>query len=148
VRIVEGPVIPPPPVAEVVAEDVAKAEESVDFVILVLVRLPFLFGVEGSSLAAALSSAWAWERTFKRRRWWARLLRAESEDEENLEKKIVSRRWGVWDARYADVRINVEKYGRDGRADGAGFDANGARKVLIGADESSGTIRCTSADSP
>lgn len=137
--------MPPPPVAEVVAEEVAKAEERVDLVMRVLVRLPFLLGVEAS---AALSSAWAWDNTFRRRRWCARLLRAESEDDENLEKKIVSRRWGVWDARYADVRINVEKYGRDGRADGAGFGANGARNVLLGTDDSSGTIRCTSADSP
>lgn len=75
-------------------------------------------------------------------------MRAESEDEENLEKKIVSSRCGVWDARYADVKINVEKYGRDGRAEGAGFGANGAPNVLLGADDSSGTIRCTSADSP
>lgn len=111
-RIVDGPVIPaPPPVAEVVAEEVAKADERVDFVMRVFVRLPFprLFGVEGPSFAACLSSAWAWERTFRRRRWWARLFRAEREDEENLEKKIVSRRWGVWEARYADVRMRVEK---------------------------------------
>lgn len=49
--------MPPAPVAEVVAEEVAKAAERVDLLIRVLVRLPFLLGVEGSSLA--LSSAWA-----------------------------------------------------------------------------------------
>jgi hypothetical protein len=93
VRIVDGPAMPaPPPMADVVAEEVAKAEERVDFVMRVLVRFPFLLGVEGSSFAARLSSAWAWERTFKRRRWWARLFRAERDDEENLEKKIVSSR--------------------------------------------------------
>jgi hypothetical protein len=37
------------------------------------------------------------------------LFRAEREEEENLEKKIVSRRWGVWEAKYADVRMRVEK---------------------------------------
>lgn len=52
--------------AEVVAEDVANADERVDFVIRVFVRLPFLFGVEGSWAA---SSAWAWESTLRRRRW-------------------------------------------------------------------------------
>lgn len=70
VRMVDGPVMPePPPTAEVVAEDVAKADDRVDLVMRVLVRFPFLFGVEGSSLAACLSSAWAWDRTLRRRRW-------------------------------------------------------------------------------
>lgn len=90
---------PPPPMAEVVAEDVAKAEERVDFVMRVLVRLPFLFGVEAASVAACRSSACACERSFRRRRWWARLLRADRDEEENFEKKIVSSRCGVCDAR-------------------------------------------------
>ena len=52
-RIVEGPVIPaPPPGAEVVAEDVAKADSRVVFVMRVFVLFPFLLGVEGSWLAA------------------------------------------------------------------------------------------------
>lgn len=149
VRMVDGPVMPaPPPTADVVAEDVAKAEDRVDLVMRVLVRFPFLFGVEGSSLAACLSSAWALERTLRRRRWWARLFRADREDEENLEKKIVSSLCGVWDAKYADVKISVEKYGSEGRAEEAGVGAKGARDVLLGAEEPSGTIRCTSADSP
>ena len=67
--MVDGPVMPaPPPTADVVAEDVANALERVDLVIRVLVRLPFR-GVEGSSFAAALSSACACDRTFSRRRW-------------------------------------------------------------------------------
>ena len=128
--------------ADVVAEEVAKAEERVDFVIRVLVRLPFLFGVEGSSLAACLiSSAWAWERTLRRRRWWARLLRADSEEEENLEKKIVSRRCGVCDATYADVKIRVEKYGKEGSPERATPVDKGFHNVLLGAEESSGTMR-------
>lgn len=117
VRMVDGPATPgAPPTADVVAEVVAKADSSVDFVIRVFWRLPF-FGVEGSM--ALLSSACARDSSFKRRRWCARLFRAESEDEENFEKKIVSRRWGMCEARYADVRIRVAKYGRDGRGDGA-----------------------------
>lgn len=144
--MVDGPAMPaPPPMADVVAEEVAKAEERVDFVMRVLVRFPFL-GVAWLSFAACLSSAWAWERTFKRRRWWARLFRAERDDEENLEKKIVSSRWGVCEARYADVRIKVEKYGREGRAEGIKVFASGARFAPAGV--SSGTMRCTSADSP
>lgn len=116
-RIVDGPVTPgAPPGADVVAEEVAKADSSVDFVIRVFWRLP-LPGVEG--LLALLSSACARDSSFRRRRWWARLFRADSEDEENFEKKIVSRRWGMCEARYADVRIRVAKYGRDGRGDGA-----------------------------
>ena len=71
VRMVDGPVMPaPPPIADVVADEVAKAEERVDLVIRVFVRLPLpFFGVDGSSFAACLSSACAWERTLSRRRW-------------------------------------------------------------------------------
>lgn len=66
VRIVEGPVIPAaPPIADVVADEVANADESVDLVMRVLTRLPFLS--EAPPLAA--SSACAWERTLRRRRW-------------------------------------------------------------------------------
>lgn len=50
------------------------------------------------------------------------------------------------EARYADVRIRVEKYGREGRAEGIAVFASGARLALSGV--SSGTMRCTSADSP
>ena len=74
------------------------------------------------------------------------MLRADRDDEENFEKKIVSSRCGVCEARYADVRIKVEKYGREGRAEGITDFANGALVVL--ASVSSETIRCTSADSP
>jgi hypothetical protein len=51
VRIVDGPIIPgPPPEAEVVADEVAKAESRIDLVmrVFVLEPLPLLFGVDGS----------------------------------------------------------------------------------------------------
>ena len=37
------------------------------------------------------------------------------DEEENFEKKIVSRRGGMQDARNADARINFERYGKEGR---------------------------------
>ena len=46
-------------------------------------------------------------------------MRAESEEEENLEKKIVSSLWGMCEAKYAEVSIRVAKYGRVGRGEGA-----------------------------
>ena len=99
-------VLPAGVAAEVVAEEVAKAELRVDFVMRVFWRLPLL-GVEGPE--AWLSSAWARERSLRRRRWWARLFRADRDDEENFEKKIVSSRCGMCEARYADVRMRVGK---------------------------------------
>ena len=67
VRMVDGPVMPAaPPAAEVVADVVANAFSSVDLVMRVLVRLPFLLGVAGPWLASRASSAWAWERTLRR----------------------------------------------------------------------------------
>ena len=42
----------PPPGAEVVADEVAKADSRVVFVMRVFCLLPFLLGVEGSWLAA------------------------------------------------------------------------------------------------
>lgn len=100
-----------PPGADVVADDVAKADSSVDLVIRVFCRLPppRLLGVDGSCAAACLSSACACDSTFNRRRWCARLFRAERDEDENFEKKIVSSRCGVCDARYAAVRIRVGK---------------------------------------
>lgn len=67
--MVDGPVMPAPaapPGAEVVAEEVAKADSRVDLVIRVFWRL---LGVDEEWFAARLSSAWARDRTFKRRRW-------------------------------------------------------------------------------
>lgn len=87
------------PAAEVVAEEVAKADSRVDFVMRVFCLLPFLLGVEGSLLAVRASSACALDKSFSRRRWWARLFRADREDDENFEKKIVSSLWGMWEAK-------------------------------------------------
>ena len=42
------------------------------------------------------------------------MLRADNDEDENLEKKIVSSRCGVCDATYADVKTKVGKYGNDG----------------------------------
>ena len=69
------------------------------------------------------------------------MFRADREDEENFEKKIVSRRWGVWEARYAAVKIKVGKYGKVGRGEGAEAAARDgfATEPNDGAD-SSGTI--------
>lgn len=131
VRIVEGPVIPPagalaPVPAEVVADDVAKAFSRVDFVMRVFWRLPWPrprprrgVVVLVDAAACLLSSAWARESSFSRRRWWARLLRADRDEDENLEKKIVSSRCGICEARYAEVKTRIGKYGRDGRGEGA-----------------------------
>lgn len=44
--------------------------------------------------------------------------------------------------------MRVEKYGRDGRADGAALVASGLRVIWLILDDSSGTMRWTSADSP
>ena len=53
----------------------------------------------------------------------------------------MSRRWGVWEARYAAVKIKVGKYGRVGRGEGAEAAARDgfATEPDDGAD-SSGTI--------
>lgn len=45
------------------------------------------------------------------------------------------------DARYAEVKMRVEKYGRDGRADGAALVASGLRVIWLILDDSSGTMR-------
>lgn len=65
VRIVEGPVIPV--LADVVADDEANADSRVDLVMRVFWRFPFLLGVEGSWESSLLSSARAWESSFRRR---------------------------------------------------------------------------------
>lgn len=94
-------------------DDDASADERADLVIFVCLDLRLLVLGDFDEVAAAsgvsrsCSWAWAWERTFRRLRWWARLFRAEREDEENFEKKIVSRRGGMWAARKAEVRIRV-----------------------------------------
>ena len=145
VRMVEEPVIPCAVVlpawvaAEVVAEEVAKAELRVDFVMRVFWRLPLL-GVEG--FGDWLSSACAWERSLRRRRWWARLFRADKDEEENFEKKMVSSRCGICEARYAEVRIRVGKYGNVGRDEGADTGANEGFAIAPAAPAggSSGTI--------